>query len=153
MFDFGIGFLKALVQKTFENLSLQYPALLARAPHNIIEDLFNKPVPVRIGDRQLSPALPSYDRMRRLTRAAMDNIYPLSSIVPDPQCINILEKIRSTADWSGSRQQPDDLMLLRIVVALGYLCSAEVHLEEGCHHARTERSVHVATLYLRADRT
>lgn len=54
VFDMGTGFIHTLVQKTLQNLSLQYPGLLARAPLNVIEDLFNKSAPSRIGDNELS---------------------------------------------------------------------------------------------------
>lgn len=153
VFDLGIGFIHTLVQKTLQNLSLQYPGLLARPPSNVIEDLFNKSAPTSIDIRQLSTELPSYDQTRRLTRTAMDYIYPLSSIVPDAQLTGILEKIRSTAVGSFSRQQSDDAVLLRMIVSLGYLCNANVHLEAGCHHARTERCVHVCLALLEADHT
>lgn len=83
----------------------------------------------------------------------MDHIYPLSSIVSDAQLVGILEKMPSIADSAVSRQCSDEQILLRIMVALGYLCSTVVHLEAGCHHARSERYVHVATPMLEADHT
>ena len=107
VFDMGIGFIHTLVQKTLQNLALQCPGLLVRAP--------------------------------------------LSGIVSDAQLVGIIEEVHSIVDWSVSRQYMDGQILLRIIVALGYLCSATVHLEAGCHYGSDERYIHVPTPLLEAD--
>lgn len=46
----------------------------------------------------------------------MDHVYPLGSIVSDAQLMDILEKMRSIADWSISMQYMDEQIPLRIMV-------------------------------------
>ena len=139
VFDIGVGFINKLVQRTLQNLSLQDSVPLVHAPPKVIEDLFYKPAPSRLGDSELPQELLSYHQLRSLTGIAMNHVHLLSSIVSNAQLTEILRRVHNTAGWSTSLQQSDDLILLRMVVALGYLHDTGVHLEFGCLHARTER--------------
>lgn len=139
IFDTGIGCINTLVQETWRNLSLRNPERSTGTSPNVAPELFVKPAPHRLGGGMLSQDLPSYDRTRQLLRAAVDHIYPLSSIVSMAQLVNILDNMHNSAGQSPSEQLSDEAMLLHMVVALGYLCSGAVHLETGCNHAKTER--------------
>jgi len=139
VFDIGVGFINKLVQKTLQNLSLPECALSVHAPPKVIEDLFYKPAPGPRNDSELPQERLSYHQSRNLTGTATNHVYLLSSIVPDAQLTEMLGTVHNTAGWSTSLQQSDELILLRMVVALGYLHDAAFHLEAGCLYARTER--------------
>ena len=148
--DIGVGFLGTLVEKVLDRLAAGQTEAM-RDLRNLIEDLFKKPWSMQPGDREGPPELPAYDQMVDITRTALTQVYPLRSLVPDVQLSNILAMMASTEDQSRSSELSDDAMLLHIVLALGYLCSASTHLEVGCHRARSEGSVRATISMIRAD--
>jgi len=139
--DMGTSLVGTLVGNIKQHLSPQRPEFLAPTPTGAIEEIFHQPVPSNSSGQDLLSRLPSYDHLRRLTRTAFAHAYPLSNIVSDSQLMNVLDQMRKNASWPNLKRQSDLSILLHAVIALGYLCSATVHLESGCHYARNERYV------------
>jgi len=151
VFDMGFVYVNSLVQETLKSLSSQDPGRLVYTPPNVTAELFYKSAPGNASIGAMSQGLPAYAQTRRLVTAAIDHIYPLGSIVSIAQLMNTFNNMHDSGGPSSVKQTSDDVMLLRMVVGLGYLCSAAVHLEAGCHHARTERYVHLCIPTLEAE--